>query len=171
MQSMLNSTKSRNGARSGAGASELFLSPHWIEQVVDKVEASKHSDPYFSGLISDVNLTVVYIINGVPPHVAHWYGADEQAILTVRLRWGSVQQIEVGGKLPAKGEAHVMVTTEYETAKRLLKGELSPASTFINNGVTAKPMNGFRNWPTLATKSVVMASRVLRTARKVPTNF
>lgn len=147
-----------------------FLSPAWVDEVVRVVETAKKNDPLLRGRISDYSLTIQYIIQHVPPHIQRWSSGDGQAEIFVQLDRGSVRRVAMGRK-PAKTDVDLIVTVEYEVAKKLFLGRLSPAVSFINRRVKAKPANGFRNWPKLAARSIVTGSMILKLARKVPTQF
>ena len=147
-----------------------FLSPDWIRTFVHKLECAQESDAHFKGLVEDLSLTVVYTINDIPESVGLWYGCRQRVFITVRLDGGIVHSVRVGGA-PCRDEFHLGVSLSYDTAKQLLKGELSPARTVVNRSVKVRPVSGFSEWPRIATRSVITASKVLRVARNLLTEF
>ena len=155
---------------SGSGEDFLFLSPEWISAVSEAVESAKTADIYFRSLVSDLTLGVVYIIRKIPSALRPHYGGSQRAVISVRLRSGVLERIEIGSPPPDNG-VHLTVTTDYDVAKGLFLGEMSPALTLMSRRVQAKPAPEFRQWPKLAAKSLITASKILRTARKIPTVF
>jgi hypothetical protein len=156
-------------AAAAPAAPALFLSPEWIHQVAQEVEAAKRTDPYFLNLVTNFSLTVLYSISGIPRSLRRCYGGDEAQIF-VKLHKGTARRIEVGGP-PAGERIDVRVTVDYDIARRLFLGELSPAASIINRLIKAEPSSGFRRWPLVAARGLVTANRVLRAARTVPTAF
>lgn len=150
-------------------AQALFLSPGWIHQVAQAVEAAKRNDQYFMNLVTDFSLSVLYLVPGLPRSLRHFYGGSEARIF-VHLHKGTARRIELGGP-PAGERVDVRVTVDYDIARRLFLGELSPAASIINRLIKAEPASGFRRWPLVAAKSLVTANRILKTARTVPTVF
>jgi len=148
----------------------VFLSPEWIHEVARAVQSAREGDLYFRNLVAGISLKLAYIIRGVPKPLSHCYGGDSQATVFVRIDKGAVGTLIVGRELPEE-EAQVLVTTEYKTAKELFLGESSPVATVLSQRLKAEPVNGFRGWPSLAAKSLLTASNVLRVARKVSTVF
>ena len=151
-------------------AEHLFMTPEWVQEVRRVVEAAKHEDLYFRLLVSDFTMNVKYVIQGLPENLRPMYGGKGEAAVYVQLHKGSARQVQFGRK-PSGLEIHLLVTIDYETAKRLFLGESSPARVVITRRLRAEPVNGFRLWQKVAAKSIVTANCVLRTARKVPTVF
>lgn len=159
------------GAAAGPAAPyALFLSPEWIHQVAKAVEAAKRSDQYFMNLVTDFSLTVLYLVPGLPRSLRRCYGGSDEAQIFVQLHKGTARRIELGGP-PAGERVDVRVTVDYDIARRLFLGELSPAASIINRLIKAEPASGFRRWPVVAARSLVTANRILKTARTVPTVF
>lgn len=151
-------------------ARALFLSPEWIHQVAQAVEAAKRSDQYFMNLVTDFSLSVLYLVSGLPRSLRRCYGGAREAQIFVQLHKGTARRIELGGP-PAGERVDVRVTVDYDIARRLFLGELSPAASIINGLIKAEPSSSFRRWPLVAAKSLVTANRILKTARTVPTVF
>lgn len=149
---------------------ELFLSPRWVHAVAERIETAKRADQYFMNLLADFSLRVLYVIEGIPRGLRRFYGGRPQAQIFVNLHRGKARRIEVG---PAASEEaiDVRVTVQYEIARQLFLGELSPAVTIINGKVKAEPAAEFRRWPLIAARGLVTANRILKTARNVPTAF
>ncbi len=148
----------------------VFLSPEWIREVTRVVQSVREADPYFRNRLTDYSLNVVYVIRNFPGVLRNWYGGGGQGVIFVRLDQGIVHRIEIG-RAPPTDEVDLIVTIEYGVAKQLLLGESGLAATLMNGQVKAEPANGFRRWPTLAAKSLVTASRMLKIARTVPSVF
>ena len=148
----------------------VFLSPEWIRQVIEATESAKMDDPYFRELVADFTMNVKYVVRDLPGELRAQYGGKSRMVMFVALDRGSVRQIHFGRR-PANQEVHLEVASDYETAKRLFLRECSPARVFLNRGVTAKPVGGFRHWSKVNANSLLTASRLLRMARKVPTVF
>ncbi len=167
---MQQTTASAPAREEHAAEKPLFLTPEWVEEVRRAVEAVKTSDPYFRMMLNDFTMNVKYVIHDLPAKLRPLYGTGREAAVFVRLHQGTVQGVQFGRK-PAGEDTHLVVTIDYETAKRLFRGESSPARAVISQDLKAEPVNGFRHWHRVAAKSIITASRVLRTARKVPTSF
>lgn len=148
----------------------MFLSPQWINAVAEQIETAKRADQYFMNLLADFSLRVLYVIEAIPRSLRRFYGGRAQAQIFVNLYRGRARRIEIG---PAASEepADLRVTVQYEIARQLFLGELSPAVTIINGKVKAEPSAEFRRWPLIAARGLVTANRILKTARKVPTAF
>ena len=148
----------------------LFLSPEWIRAVIRAAELARADDPYFQELVSEFTMTVQYVVEGLPSDLKRQYGGKDRMVAYVELERGSVQQIHFGRK-PANKHVDLVVTSDYDTAERLFRRECSPAGALLNRGIRAKPVAGFQHWRKVTASSIVTASRLLRTARKVPTVF
>lgn len=151
-------------------AQAVFLSPEWIHRVAQAVESAKRADQYFMNLVTDFSLKVLYLVPGIPRTLRRWYGGGHAAQIFVQLHRGTARRIELGA-VPDGEHVDVRVTVDYEIARRLFLGELSPAATIINRQIKAEPSGHFRRWPVVAAKSLVTANRILKTARCVPTVF
>lgn len=146
-----------------------FLSPEWIFEVARAVESAKEKSLYLQNLLADYSLGATYVIRGIPGGLRHSYDGGE-AVLFVRVDKGSVRRIAVGAKAH-KTRVDVVVTMDYETARKLFAGKTKPAATLLSGRIKAVPRSGFQHWPKLAAKSIVTANQVLKIARTVPTVF
>jgi len=163
-------------ASSAAGGAEtglrdyVFLSPEWVREVARVVDTARASDRYFGMLVADLNLNLLYKIRKLPTRLRKHYGGASEALIFTVVEKGVARRIVIGTEAPS-APVDVLVTLDYKVAKQLYLGESSPAASVFNQRVQAKPLNGFRNWPRVAAKSLVTVNRVLRLARKVPTEF
>ena len=131
----------------------VFLSPEWIHEVARAVQTAREADLYFRNLVAGISLKLAYVIREVPKPLRHCYGGDSQVTVFARIDKGAVRGLVVGKELP-EDEAHVLVTTEYKTAKKLFLGESRPAATVLSGRLKAQPVNGFSEWPSLAVRSL-----------------
>lgn len=148
----------------------VFLSPEWVHEVARVVDTARANDQYFGNLVADLNLNLLYKIRKLPERLRKHYGGSSEAIIFAAVKKGVAQRIVIGTEAPSE-PVHVVVTLDYKVAKQLYLGESSPAASVISQRVLAKPVNGFPHWPRVAAKSLVTVNRVLRIARKVPTQF
>lgn len=170
MRRKTSSSVSGPAAATAPVAQAPFLSPEWIHRVAQAVEAAKRNDQYFMNLVSGFSLSVLYLVRGLPRSLRRCYGGSSEAQIFVELHKGTARRIELGGP-PAGERVDVRVTVDYDIARRLFLGELSPAASIIHGLIKAEPSSGFRRWPLVAAKSLVTANRILKTARTVPTSF
>jgi len=148
----------------------VFLSPEWVHEVARVVHTERATDQYFGNLVADLNLNLLYNISGIPKKLRKQYGDSSRAVIFAVVKKGVARRITIGTEAPSE-PVHVVITLDYKVAKQLYLGEASAAASIFSQRVKAKPVNGFPNWPSVAAKSLVTVSRVLRLARKVPTKF
>ena len=148
----------------------VFLSPEWVHEVTRLVQLARKSDVYFRNLASGFSLSWVYLIHDIPHGLQRHYNGDGRAVIFARVDKGVVRSIEVRRGLP-KEKFQLILASDYGVAKRLFLGKSSPLTSFLRGQLKVSPVDGFRQWPKFATKSALIASEVLKVARKVPTAF
>jgi len=162
-------------ARGGEGESpaceaHVFLSPEWIQDVVQAARVAGRTDVYFRNLAGDLSFRLIYTVRDIPDLLKKHYGGHGQVAIFVELQDGVVRESLVGEDLRER-KIHLRITSNYQVARNLFVGKGGLMGSFLRGNLKVEPADGFHRWPQLATKSLLAAKVFLQLARKVPTTF
>jgi hypothetical protein len=152
------------------GAALTFLSPEWVREVARVVDSARRSDEYFRRLSSAFSLRVTYSIAGLPAALRPSYGGKSEATVCVELVRGRLQTLQIGNCVCGP-DPDFTVTSDYPTAQRIFRGELSPARALAERMLRVEPAASIYRRPGFTAKTLIVAGLVLKYARRVVTRF
>ena len=147
----------------------LFLSQEWIHEAARTAQAARQTDENFAELTSGFSLSLLYVITELPQELKTYYNSHHVAIF-VQLEKGMVRELEVGIGIP-EDKIDFTVTTRYGVAKQLYLAKTDPGTLFVNRELSVEPMSRVYEDPKFSANCIVIANRMLKLTRQVPTVF
>lgn len=148
----------------------IFLSQEWLKEVTKAVQAARLSDEEFKRLTSNYTLNLLYKITELPAEVSRLYSNIDHLTFFIKLEKGSVRRLHIGTE-PPNERIDFTVSSDYSTAKQIVKGETSLATAFLNRQFKVEPQSKLYRNPRFAARAIVVGNRIFKIARQVPTEF
>ncbi len=148
----------------------IFLSQEWLREVTKAVQAARVRDEEFKRLTSNYTLNLLYKVSELPNEISRLYSNKDQLTFFIKLEKGVVRKLHIEAEAPNES-VDFTVLSSYSIAKQIFTGELNLATAFFNRQFKVEPQSKIYRSPRFAARAIVVANRIFKIAREVPTDF